>query len=151
MLYCKRTASVPAWKVLKQLGMYVMCIANGDVTALGSSGYTLSKIPSPNYITNPGNVSLSNGITAGVVQSSVPAVKGGKSYLHQIYAEPATSNAATFSIDAVEDSQWITYTSSKSRYTFTDLQPGVRYWVRAAVIGSKNQIAYGPASAIYAQ
>ena len=126
--------------LLSQLGMYVMYIANGDEAILTSSGYSVTKAPEPRYISNPGNVSLSNGITAGQMISAVKTVKGAKGYLHEICAELPT-------IDTV----WISTPSTRSQFTFKDLEPGKKYWVRVAVTGSGEQLAYSPVASQFAQ
>ena len=126
--------------LLTQLGMYVMYIANGDAAILTSSGYTLSKTPEPQYITNPGVVIITNGITSGQLVSSVKAVKGGKSYLHQVTEDPIT-----------QSSVWDSTASSRSSYTFQNLEAGKKYWIRVAVVGSGEQIAYSANSSQYAQ
>ena len=126
--------------LLAQLGMYVMFIANGDAAILTSSGYTLSKMPEPRYITNPGNVDLGNGITSGELVASVKAVSGAKSYLYQIAAEEPKDNT-----------QWESNSSTRSKFTFTDLVPGKRYWVRVAATGRDEQVAYSPVASQYVQ
>ncbi len=64
--------------LLSQLGMYVMYIANGDVAILTSSGYNLAKEREASVITNPGSVTLGNGISTGQMMAAVKAVKGAK-------------------------------------------------------------------------
>lgn len=126
--------------MLKQLGLSVMAQANGDEKTLVTSGFTLTKTREPRYITNPGNVMLSNGITSGTMVSSVKAVKGGKSYVHEI--------ATTLPVD---DTVWTTNTSSTSSFVFSNLTPGKQYWVRVAVIGARKQKAYSTVSTWYVQ
>lgn len=126
--------------LLSQLGMYVMYVANGDEAILTSSGFSLSKTPEPSYITNPGNVTLSNGVTAGQLTASVKTVKGANGYLHEICAEPPT-----------DDTAWIKNPSTRSQFTFKDLQPGKKYWVRVAATGRAEQIAYSPVASQFAQ
>ena len=126
--------------VLKQLGLSVMTEANGDEAALSSTGFTLVKQRENRYITNPGNVTLSNGITSGQMVSMIKAVSGGKSYIHQITSELP-----------VDDSMWVSNNSSTSKFLFTNLIPGKQYWVRVAVIGSRNQIAYSSVGSWFAQ
>ena len=126
--------------ILKQLGMSVMTEANGDEATLISSGFTLTKTREPNYITNPGNVTLSNGITTGQMVSSVKAVAGSKSYIHQIAGElPA------------DDTGWENHNTSASKFVFNNLVPGKQYWVRVCVIGSRGQKAYSTVSSWFAQ
>ena len=126
--------------MLRQLGLSVMAQANGDEKTLVTSGFTLTKTREPRYITNPGNVVLSNGITSGTMVSTVKAVKGGKSYVHEI--------ATTLPVD---DTVWTTNTSSTSSFVFSNLTPGKQYWVRVAVIGARHQKAYSTVSTWYAQ
>lgn len=127
-------------KLLTQLGMFVMFVANGDETILISSGYTLTKMPEPNYITNPGNVELSNGITSGQMVSTVKGQRAVKSYLHQIASELPTENTV-----------WNSNATSRSKFVFTDLQPGKQYWVRVAAIGGNEQTAYSAIATQFAQ
>jgi hypothetical protein len=126
--------------LLSQLGMYVMFIANGDAAILTSSGYTLSKEPEPRHITNPGNVTLSNGITSGQLLASVKTVKGAKGYLHEITAEIPTDTTV-----------WTSTPSSRSQFTFNNLEAGKKYWIRVAAIGSGEQIAYSPVTSQFVQ
>lgn len=126
--------------LLGQLGLYVMFIANGDTAILTSSGYTLSKVPEPRYITNPGNVNLSNGITSGELVASVKAVAGANGYLYQVATEEPT-----------DSTQWESNYSGRSKFTFTGLIPGKRYWIRVAVTGRDEQVAYSPVASQYVQ
>jgi hypothetical protein len=124
--------------VYVQLGMYVMYVANGSVELLTQSGYTVAKDREPVYISNPGNVTLANGVTSGDLDCMVAAVKGSKLYLHQISdSEPA------------ENTVWDSRTCSRSKYTFKGLQPGKKYWVRVAATGSGDQIAYSTIASQY--
>lgn len=117
--------------IFVQLGLYVMYVANGNTEMLVSSGYKLSKQREPVYITNPGNVTLKNGVTSGNLESIVATVKGSKLYLHQI------TDAAPSA-----DTVWDTRTCTRSKYTFKDLVPGQKYWVRVAATAASDQIAY---------
>lgn len=69
--------------VLKQLGMYVMYIANGDEAFLTSSGYTLSKVNQPTHISKPSNVTLSNGVSSGELAAFVSALGGAEKLTKQ--------------------------------------------------------------------
>ena len=127
-------------QLLFQLGMYVMYVANGDETMLITSGYTLLKTPEPNYITSLGNVTLANGVTSGQLVSAIKRQKSIKSYLYQVATEPPTENTA-----------WESNASSRSRYVFTNLQPGKQYWVRVAAVASNEQVAYSTVATQFAQ
>jgi hypothetical protein len=125
---------------LNQLGMFVNYAANGDAAKLATSGFTMAKTPASNQLESPGNVTLSNGVNTGELQSKVPVPKGAKSYLHQITADPLTEN-----------STWESMASSRCTNTFTNLQPGKKYWVRVAAIGTKEQVAYSNVASQYVQ
>lgn len=124
--------------IFVQLGMYVMYVANGNNETLVSSGYTLSKQPEPVYITNPGNVTLKNGVTSGEMESIVGTVKGSKLYLHQISDSEPSANTV-----------WDSRTCSRSKYTFKALVPGQKYWVRVAATAAGDQIAFSTVASQY--
>ena len=117
--------------ILKQLGLSVMSQANGDEATLAGSGFTLAKNREARHIMNPGNVTLSNGITSGSMVSSVKTGAGIISFVHEIASAPP-----------IDDSSWATNTSSTSSFVFKNLTPGKQYWVRVAVIGARGQKAY---------
>jgi hypothetical protein len=127
-------------QLLTELGMYVMYVAKGNEATLTSSGFTLGKIPQPRYIDNPGNVTLSNGITSGQMVASVVAVKGNSGYVYEICAEQPT-----------ETNVWTSFAASRSKFTFTNLLPGKKYWIRVAATGFRGQIAYSPVASQFAQ
>ncbi len=123
--------------LLKQLGLAVMAEAKGDQTALVSSGFTLAKDREARYITNPGNVTLSQGISTGMLISMVKPVAGAKSYVYQIATELP-----------VDDSMWTSTTSSSSKYVFEKLIPGKQYWIRVAVIGTMILMPWDPSGSM---
>lgn len=126
--------------LLKQLGLSVMSVADGDEAALVSSGFTLTKKPEPRYISRPGNVTLLPRLSSGEMLSMIAAVWGANSYVHQIATEYPT-----------ETTVWTSNTSTSSKFVFTNLIPGKQYWVRVAVVGSRNQIAYSTVATWFAQ
>lgn len=124
--------------VLAQLGRYVMYVANGNESILGSSGFTLAKVPQPRVLDSPGNVILEHGDNPGELISQVPK-QNGITFSHQI-----TDAAPT------EDTVWTSYTVSTAKYTFTGLIPGKQYWVRVAALGSRKQIKYSTVATQFA-
>ncbi|MGN6196739.1 MAG: hypothetical protein ACTHOB_17500 [Ginsengibacter sp.] len=136
----KKQSRKELMSLLNHLGLAVMAEANGDQTMLVSSGYDLAKARESRYITNPGNVILSNGISTGQMISRVKAVKGAKCYVHQF--------ATAFD---GEEIIWTSITATSCKYMFENLTPGKQYWVRVAVVGSRNQIAYSSVGTWYAQ
>lgn len=116
--------------LLGQLGRYVMFVANGDESILGSSGFTMAKVPQPMVLDSPGNVTLTNGDNPGELISQVPK-QNAITFNHQITDVLPT-----------EGTVWSSFTVSTSRFTFRDLVPGKQYWVRVAANGSRKQIKY---------
>jgi hypothetical protein len=126
--------------MLGQLALYVMHLSNGDTAILTSSGFDLVKDREPAVLANPGMVTLGNGLSSGELAASVFATKGVNAYQFQYSAGmPAT------------EALWITKTSSRSKIVIAGLQPGVQYFVRVAVVGKGEQVAYSPVSSIYVQ
>ena len=126
--------------LLSKLGMYVMNVALGNVAMLSTSGFTLRKPGEAQYIENPGNVTIVNGVTSGELIASVVSVKGAKSYVHELATELPT-----------EATEWTSTSISRSKFTYTNLQPGKQYWVRVAAIGPRQQVAYSSVATQYAQ
>ena len=116
--------------LLFQLGLYVMFAANGNVAALVSSGYTLTKEPQPRKLEAPGNVTLSNGISSGELVSGI-AKGNASSFIHEIT-----------DVFAGEDTVWTSFATTTSQFTFTKLTPGRQYWVRIALVANRRQLAY---------
>ncbi len=125
--------------LLVQLGMFVMFTGKDDIAILTGSGFTLAKEPEKLIITQPGNVTLSNGITSGEMAGLIKAQKAARLYHFEITDQEPDENTA-----------WKTNVSSRRSFVFRSLVPGKKYWIRVAVIGSCGQIAYSPVTSRYA-
>ncbi|MDP4285429.1 MAG: hypothetical protein Q8891_13465 [Bacteroidota bacterium] len=125
---------------LARLTLYVMYVADNDEAILLSSGYSLTKTPSPRKIEAAGNVMLRSGGNSGELFSKIKAVKGAKSYLFEI-----TNGRAT------EASVWEDYNSSRCTFTFNHLTPGQLYSVRVAALGTGHQKIYSDVASQWAQ
>ena len=122
---------------LSRLALYVMYVADENTAILLSSGYSLTKNPSPQKIEGPGNVMLRTGGNSGEMIAKIKAVKGAKYYLFEITPGKAT-----------QDSVWEDYNSSRCTFTFDNLTPGQLYSVRVAALGTGLQKTY---SGIFSQ
>lgn len=136
----KNAARQEVEDMLVQLAPYVMNIANGDMVILTASGFTVEKAREPRYITNPGNVTLSNGITSGCLVAAVKSVGNARSYVHEICDTPPAA-----------DTVWTAVPTTTAKYTYTELTPGKQYWVRVAAIGARQQKAYSPVNSMFVQ
>ncbi|MEO6231182.1 MAG: hypothetical protein ABJB11_15250 [Ferruginibacter sp.] len=136
----KKAARNQLQQQLSRLALYVMQVADGSETILISSGFPLAKKPERLSIEQPGAVTLCNGITSGQLISCIKAVKGAKCYTHEIAESETPDNA-----------QWKGYSSSRRKFTFNNLVPGRKYWVRVAALGTGEQMAYSALGYQWAQ
>jgi len=114
-------------EMLTKLGNYVNLQSDGDITMIISSGFELSKLPQPRYISTPGNVKVKQGVNAGSLVCKIKADKAATSYIHMM--SPAGVP------------EWTSVTTSRSRYEFTNLEQGKEYSFKVVVIGSNDQTA----------
>jgi len=126
--------------ILNQLGMYVMYVANGDLYVLVSSGYSIAKTPEPGKLANPGNVTLSNGVTSGQMAGSVKRTKYAKMYSFDITDQLPT-----------EATDWVSTHTTTCKHVFNGLTPGKQYWVRVAAIGTAGQVTFSPVATLFVQ
>jgi len=127
--------------LLKNLGLYIMSVANGSQVILSSCGYPLAKVPGPRTICDPGLASLKKGDSSGKMEASVKPPKPCPGFLFQICNMDPESGA---------EPAWISFGSTVNKYVFTNLVPGTKYWVRAASIGARGQQIFGPVSSEFA-
>ena len=125
---------------LGRLALYVMYVADESDAILVSSGYNLTKKPVGNKLETPQQPTLRSGLNSGDITGMIKAVKGAKYYLFEI-----TSGALT------GDSVWEMHSCSRRKYTFTNLTPGQKYWVRIAVLGTGKQKVYSSPASLWAQ
>ena len=124
--------------LLQQLGVYVNNIANGDVVKILSAGYNVSKEPEPRHITVPEAPVVKPGNNPGTIVCKIKKVKNAKSYAYLL-------------ADAqIKDAVWMNFVSTRTSFTFTNLEPGKQYLVKVAAIGSNGQIEYSTTISQYA-
>ena len=126
--------------LLKPMGNYVMCMANGDYETLVTSGFSLTKGYTPRHLGTTGNVTIANGNTSGAMVASVKTVSGASSYLHEITEEMPS-----------EKTVWESTVTTRAKFTYTKRTPGRQYWVRVAAIGTDGQVSYSPVATKFAQ
>ena len=118
--------------LLTQLADYVVFTSKGDRVKAISSGFTITKVPAPAPpVTKPESMRVENGLNSGELQTKVANVKGARSYVHQF------TNDATLA-----EASWKTVACSSAQALIVNLQPGVKYYFRVGVIGSKMQLVY---------
>lgn len=122
------------------LGLWIMSVAKNDLSILATSGYTLTKQPEPRYITAPGMVSLTNGLSSGQMVVSVPSVRGATGYQFEISE-----------LMPGEEITWVSTISSATKFVYKNLVPGKQYWVRVAAAGSRQQLEYSEVASRFVQ
>ncbi len=125
---------------LGRLALYVMYVADENEAILLSSGYNLTKKRAGNNLGEADAPTLTSGSGSGEIVCMIRAVKGAKYYLFEI-----TSG------DLTAESIWETHSCSRRKYTFTNLTPGQKYWVRIAVLGTGKQKVYSQPASLWAQ
>lgn len=125
---------------LGRLAFYVMYMADDNEAVLISSGYNLTKKPTGNQLGEAGVPVLKSGANSGEIVGMIRAVKGAKYYLFEITGG-----------DLTEQSIWETHSYSRRKYTFTNLTPGQKYWVRIAVLDTGKQKVYSHPVSLWAQ
>ena len=117
---------------LHMLADYVLFKSNGNSVVALSSGFTISKEPSPTPpITKPQNLRVMQGVNPAELLSKINRVKGGVSYLHQYATD-----------DMLAKDMWQSVPSSKTTCIIANLTPGTKYNCRVAVLGVKDQLLY---------
>lgn len=114
------------------LSAYVAFESNGSLEVARTSGLRLAKTPQPAPpIEAPQNLQAQNTSQSGTVLSSVDAVPGAVSYMHQYTTDPAQ-----------KEESWQTVTCSQRKCTITGLTPTKVYYFRVAAVGRKEQVMY---------
>ncbi|MFT3844315.1 MAG: hypothetical protein QM725_04630 [Lacibacter sp.] len=117
--------------VLRNIGSYVNFVSAGDISAILTSGFSLTKEQSAVVIGKPENFRVVNGVNSGDLELMVNRVKGATAYLHE------------FTTDASLQTQgWISLASSSRKLIISNLQAGVRYYCRVGVVGTRGQLVY---------
>jgi hypothetical protein len=112
--------------LMAQLAVYVQDASEGDALIISSSGFEVSKNPSPvGPLPGAANMRANPGTEEGTIKLQFGKVKGSKSYNIQRTLDPNTP------------STWTTILSSTStRVTLTSQDSGKKTWYRAIAIGS---------------
>ena len=124
-------------KLLSDLGLSINAAAKGDGEILGTTGYPLAKVPAPRSIGNPGITFLKQGIASGILNALVKPDVPAPIYMFEITSTDPESS---------EEVVWLSYASTISKYAFTGLVPGKKYWVRVVAVGKRGQRIVGPVS-----
>jgi hypothetical protein len=120
-------------ELLHTIGWGVSSIANNNIAILSSSGfsYTQPSKPTP-AMTKPDVPKLASGVNTGEIDCKAATQMGMKSVNYYI-----TTDAAALT-DAGTNT-WTVTSYAKSKFTFTNLVPGQRYYIRIGLVGVRGQ------------
>jgi hypothetical protein len=113
---------------VRQWAMYVNTVSQGNLNMLNSSNFKLAKDREPLWVAVPVIKTVMQGINPGTLVVVVEKDKGAKGYLYQIAEDPVT-----------ESTEWESYGDSRTRFEFSNLEQGKKYWLRVIAIGSNGQ------------
>ena len=112
---------------LRIVGAGVAAAAQGDLVKLKSSGYPLPKTRSASpALTAPVAPKALTGINAGEIILKGKKQPGSRGVVYSITSNPETGN-------------WSAFGSNLSKFTFTGLTSGVRYYMKYSLTGVRNQ------------
>lgn len=133
ILLARNTSRIEITNLLHELGLDVSAVAKGDVTILSSSGFPYTKPAQKSLpLQKPAPPKVSSGINNGDIACKTAPQKGTKAVNYYI-----TSNAAALA--AGEDPNWNVISWNTTRYTFSNLTPGQRYYIKVGLIGVRGQ------------
>lgn len=116
--------------MLNQWANYVQFISNEDYAVASTSMFPLKKQPEPTPpLQRPEGLRLEAGETSGQLVSQVDTVKGARGYVHQYTTDATLQN-------------WQSEFCTRRNCTFSNLQPGTRYFVRVGAMGTNEQVVY---------
>lgn len=117
--------------MLRKVGRYVDLVADGDEALILSSGFNLSKQPTPS---SRSDFSVELGEKPQTVTLRCKAQEGAKAYIWQYFIGDAP---------AANDTDWVTaQVTTKASVELTGLTSLTKYWFRVAVVTSAGTGAY---------
>lgn len=124
----KNTLKATVNSQLKQWAMYVNTVSQGDADMLNSSNFKMTKEREPLHINAPVIKDVLQGNNPGTLVVSVKRDAGVKSFVYQVAIDPIT-----------ETTEWQSFGDSRSKFEFSNLEQGKKYWIRVIAIGPNSQ------------
>ena len=118
--------------VLVALANYVTYTAAGDEVITTSSGFTLAKQREPlPPLGKPEILKVDDGMNMGDLRVVIAGLKGAKTYVYQYTKDPLT-----------DANEWAGQNSTLTKFSFSELESGKKYWCRVVAYGNNEQIVY---------
>lgn len=127
--------------LLRQLGIYVNLMANGDRTIALGSGFDVAKERQPTPpITRVDTPAIASGVNAGQLKVKIKRVKGARSYVYYYTSNPAAPI-----------NEWSYAPCAKSSCNLEGLTSATRYFVKVGALGLSDQYVYSEAASYVTQ
>ncbi|MDQ6813614.1 MAG: hypothetical protein M3040_07760 [Bacteroidota bacterium] len=134
VLLARNTARIEITNLLHLLGFAITSVALGNEEVLSTSGFPISKAPQKSSpLQQPKPPRLSAGINNGVIVVKTASQKGMKSLKY--YIAPAVANSS----DTIDESAWEVTSWNSTKYNFSDLTSGQRYFIKVGMVGVRGQ------------
>ena len=124
--------------LLNVLSGYVNSDGRGDLSIVGSAGFKMSAPKATMTITKPEGLTLKNGESSGHLIAKIAKASGVRKYVYEICtAEPTASTI------------WMRFPDTRKTFTFEDLIPGNKYWVRVSIVNSDGVTFYSDVVSLF--
>ena len=114
--------------LVKQEANYITMIANGNVATMLSTGFDVSKIPSPVGPLPKPQKFIALSVKKGILKLSVEAVNGAKNY--------------QFEYKKQGDTEWIVVPSTRTRLVVQGMESATVYIARVLPVGASEERVY---------
>ena len=114
--------------LMRNWGLFVNLLSDGNIGMLISSGLPITKEPAPSVLGLPENLVVSQAVNPGSVEVSFKAVDNAINYRYEWAQNPITASTV-----------WQGTGSSIRKMVIGNLEPGTNYWFRVRAYGTKQQ------------
>ena len=114
--------------LMRNWGLSVNQLSDGNTGMLISSGLPLTKEPAPSVLGVPENLVINQAINPGSVEVSFKAVDKAINYRYEWTQNPITATTV-----------WQGTGGSMRKMLISNLEPGTNYWFRVRAYGTKQQ------------
>ncbi|MCZ4410515.1 fibronectin type III domain-containing protein [Cryomorphaceae bacterium 1068] len=128
--------------MLRTLGAYVSMVAEGDASIIVSAGFEVRSQSEPTPpLSDPTDLSATRSNRSGKVELDWETVKHALNYVVEMTTTDPVSPTA----------EWINAgTTSRSKFTVDNLEPGTYYWFRVKAFGRRDNSGYSDPAVVMA-
>lgn len=145
VLIARNASRIHVTNLLHDLGVEVTAVAKGDEVILSSSGFSFTQPRQKSTpLQKPKTPLLASGINSGVINCKTNPQDGMKSATYYITADATALTEGNIT-------GWESYQFGESTFSFTDLIPGQRYYIKVGQVGVRKQYVMSDAVSFIAQ